>query len=160
MAELEVCSITKEYCTSRTNEIVLALNGVCLEVERGQFAALVGPSGCGKSTLLKIIAGLEVKGEGSVLLDGQEITGPSWTRGMVFQDFALPPWKTVKQNIELGPRFRGVAKKEREDLSSHLIKLVGLKGFENKFPHELSGGMRQRCALARTLANDPEMLLL
>ncbi|MGO9116103.1 MAG: ABC transporter ATP-binding protein [Desulfomonilaceae bacterium] len=160
MAVLEVRSITKEYCTSRTKEIVPALNCISLEVQRGQFAALVGPSGCGKSTLLKIIAGLEPKGEGSVLLDGQEIAGPSWKRGMVFQDFALPPWKTVKQNIELGPKFRGVPKKEREDLSDNWIKLVGLKGFENKFPHELSGGMRQRCALARTLANDPDMLLL
>ena len=79
---------------------------------------------------------------------------------MVFQDFALAPWKTVKQNIELGPKFRGVDKKEREGLSSHLIKMVGLHGFGNKFPHELSGGMRQRCALARTLANKPDMLLL
>jgi NitT/TauT family transport system ATP-binding protein len=160
MAVLEVCSITKEYCAVRTNETVPALNCISLEVERGQFAALVGPSGCGKSTLLKIIAGLENKGEGSVLLDGQEITGPSWKRGMVFQDFALAPWKTVKENIELGPKFRGVGKSERNDLSDHWVKLVGLKGFENKFPHELSGGMRQRCALARTLANDPDMLLL
>ena len=160
MAVLEVCSITKDYCTSRTNEIVPALNCISLEVERGQFAALVGPSGCGKSTLLKIIAGLEHKAEGSVLLDGQEIIGPSWKRGMVFQDFALAPWKTVKENIELGPKFRGVSKKDRSDLSNKWVQLVGLKGFENKFPHELSGGMRQRCALARTLANDPDMLLL
>ena len=134
MAVLEVCGITKEYCTSRTKEIVPALNCISLEVQRGQFASLVGPSGCGKSTLLKIIAGLEPKGEGTVLLDGQEITGPSWKRGMVFQDFALAPWKTVKQNIELGPKFRGVPKKERESLSDHLIRLVGLKGFEKQIP--------------------------
>jgi NitT/TauT family transport system ATP-binding protein len=160
MAKVEVCSIKKEFHSSRTKEVVLALNGICLEANEGEFAALVGPSGCGKSTLLKIIAGLESKDNGYVLLDGQEIIGPSWKRGMFFQDFALPPWKTVKENIELGPKFRGISKKERGELSNHLIQLVGLKGFENRYPHELSGGMKQRCALARTLANDPEILLL
>jgi len=160
MAKVEVCSIKKEFHSSRTKEVVLALNGICLEANEGEFAALVGPSGCGKSTLLKIIAGLESKDNGYVLLDGQEIIGPSWKRGMFFQDFALPPWKTVQENIELGPKFRGISKKERGELSNHLIQLVGLKGFENRYPHELSGGMKQRCALARTLANDPEILLL
>ena len=160
MAKLEVCNIKKEFHSSRTKEVVLALNGICLEANEGEFVTLVGPSGCGKSTLLKIIAGLESKDNGYVLLDGQEIFGPSWKRGMLFQDFALPPWKTVKENIELGPKFRCISKKERGELSNHLIQLVGLKGFENRYPHELSGGMKQRCALARTLANDPEILLL
>jgi len=160
MDELEVRSVNKEYYSSRSKETVTALDCISLKVEGGQFACLVGPSGCGKSTLLKIIAGLEPKRDGIVLLDGKEVNGPSWKRGMLFQDFALPPWKTVQQNIELGPKFRGVAKKDREALAVELIKLVGLKGFENKYPHELSGGMQQRCALARTLANDPDMLLL
>jgi NitT/TauT family transport system ATP-binding protein len=139
---------------------VLALNEICLECDQGEFVTLLGPSGCGKSTLLKIIAGLETKQSGEVLLDGKEITGPSWKRGMLFQDFALAPWKTVKKNIQLGPKFRGCGQKEREEISLRLIQLVGLTGFENKFPYELSGGMKQRCALARTLANDPDILLL
>jgi NitT/TauT family transport system ATP-binding protein len=160
MAKLEVRGLRKYYRTRRTGELVPALENVSLEVDQGQFAAIVGPSGCGKSTLLKIIAGLETKDEGSVLVDGEEVTGPSWKRGMVFQDFALPPWKTVRENIELGLKFRGIPPEKRAEVSAHLIGLVGLRGFENKYPHELSGGMKQRCALARTLANDPEMLLL
>jgi len=160
MPMIEVCHIKKGYQTTRTREVVLALDDICLEVDQGEFVSIVGPSGCGKSTLLKIIAGLESKDDGYVLLDGQQIVGPSWKIGMLFQDFALPPWKNVKENIEMGPKFRGISKREREELSNHLIQLVGLKGFETKYPHELSGGMRQRCALARTLANDPEVLLL
>jgi NitT/TauT family transport system ATP-binding protein len=107
-----------------------------------------------------MVAGLEEPTEGAVIFDDAPVHGPSSRRGMVFQDYALPPWKTVAQNVELGLKFRGVAAKERAEIAQRYINLVGLAGFEQRYPRELSGGMRQRCALARTLANDPELLLM
>jgi NitT/TauT family transport system ATP-binding protein len=133
---------------------------VSLSVDDGEFVSLVGPSGCGKSSLLRIVAGLEPQSAGTASFDGAAITGPSSRRGMVFQEYALPPWKTVRSNVELGLKFRGVRAAERRAIATRYIGLVGLTGFEDRYPHELSGGMRQRCALARTLANDAELLLM
>jgi NitT/TauT family transport system ATP-binding protein len=120
----------------------------------------VGPSGCGKTTILRIIAGLEQPTSGVVLLDGKSIIAPSRDCGMVFQEFALLPWRTVLENIELGPEIQGVARETRRKVADHYLQLVGLRGFENKYPRELSGGMKQRVAIARSLANDPKVLLM
>ena len=138
----------------------VALKGINLEVKNGEFLALVGPSGCGKSTLLDILAGLANQSSGDVFIDGRKVTGPALDRGIVLQGYALFPWRTVRQNVEFGLEIKKVAKGERKDISSHFIKLVGLEGFEDRFPHELSGGMKQRVAIARALAYDPEVLLM
>ncbi len=138
----------------------VALKGINLEVKSGEFLALVGPSGCGKSTLLDILAGLAHQTSGDVFIDGRKVTGPALDRGIVLQGYALFPWRTVRQNVEFGLEIKKVAKGERKDISSHFIKLVGLEGFEDRFPHELSGGMKQRVAIARALAYDPEVLLM
>jgi NitT/TauT family transport system ATP-binding protein len=126
----------------------------------GEFVCVLGPSGCGKTTLLRIIAGLEEPTGGTILLNNKEITGPGSDRGMVFQEFGLFPWRTVRKNIEFGIEIRKVEKEERRKISDKYIDLVGLKGFENSHPYELSGGMKQRVGIARALANDPEILLM
>lgn len=160
MARLDVIDVTKVYTLPRDGQQVEALGRINLSVEQGEFVSLVGPSGCGKSSLLRIIAGLELPTEGQALFDGIPIAGPSSRRGMVFQEYALPPWKTVAQNIQLGLKFRGIPSAQRSEIVRKHVELVGLRGFEGRYPHELSGGMRQRCALARTLANDPDLLLM
>jgi NitT/TauT family transport system ATP-binding protein len=160
MARLDVKDVSKVYRLSRDGSTQPALGRIDLRVEDGEFVSLVGPSGCGKSTLLRIVAGLESASEGTAYFDGEPITGPSRRRGMVFQEYALPPWKTVMANVELGMKFRGVPSAERRAIAERYIALVGLQGFEHRYPQELSGGMRQRCALARTLANDAELLLM
>lgn len=160
MVCLEVKDITKVYVLPRDGQKVEAIGRINLSVEEGEFVNVVGPSGCGKSSLLRIVAGLEQPSDGQVFFDGRPVEGPSSRRGMVFQEYALPPWKTVTQNVELGLKFRGVARAERREIVRRYVDLVGLRGFEDHFPHELSGGMRQRCALARTLANDPDLLLM
>jgi NitT/TauT family transport system ATP-binding protein len=152
--------LAKRYETTRKGESVLAFNGVSLDVREGEFVALLGPSGCGKSTFLRCIAGLETPSEGELTLDGRPITGPGADRGMAFQAYALFPWKTLRQNIEFGPRVRGVSPAERAKLVRRYVDLVGLTGFEDKYPHELSGGMQQRGALARLFANDSDVMLL
>src|SRR6266481_157849 len=154
---LRLKDIGKVWYIERTQEQVVALGGINMDVEQGEFLVFVGPSGCGKSTLLQIIAGLEEPGSGTVdisrSVDGQKQTG------MVFQEFALFPWRTVLENIVFGPEVRSVPRAEREVNAQKLIELVHLRGFEHRYPHELSGGMRQRVALARALANDPAILL-
>jgi len=139
---------------------VEALNDISLDFPRGQLTTLLGPSGCGKTTLLKIIAGLIPATAGEVLVDGMRVSGPGAERAFVFQDFALMPWATVIRNVAFGLELRGVAQSEREATAAHYIAEVGLKGFENKYPHELSGGMRQRVGLARALAVRAEVLLM
>ncbi|PGH58818.1 sulfonate ABC transporter ATP-binding protein [Azospirillum palustre] len=139
---------------------VTALDDVSLRVAHDTFAVIVGPSGCGKSTLLRLVAGLETPTSGSMTLDGQPIAGPSADRGMVFQSYTLFPWLSVRENVMFGPKLKGLAKAECEDIADDLIRAVGLSGFERSFPKELSGGMRQRVALARALANDPRILLM
>ncbi len=135
------------------------LNDVSLSVAPGEFIALLGPSGCGKSTLLRLVAGLETPSAGHILADGVEITGPDPHRVVVFQDPTLFPWRTVAQNIALGPEARG-EKAGRREAVAKVVKLVGLSGFEDALPHQLSGGMAQRVALARALINKPRLLIL
>ena len=139
---------------------VEALKDLTLEFPRGQLTSLLGPSGCGKTTLLKIIAGLLEPTSGEVEVDGKAITGPGPDRAFVFQDFALLPWASVIRNVAFGLELRGVAKSEREAIAEKYIKDVGLGGFEGSFPHELSGGMRQRVGLARALSVDADVLLM
>jgi len=139
---------------------VEALRDLSLEFPRGQLTSLLGPSGCGKTTLLKIIAGLLEPTSGEVEVNGKKVTGPGPDRAFVFQDFALLPWATVIRNVAFGLEMRGVAKSEREAIAEKYIKEVGLAGFEQSYPHELSGGMRQRVGLARALSVDAQVLLM
>lgn len=156
--KLSVRSVSKVFGAGQGS--VVAFEDISFDVLSGEFLCVVGPSGCGKSTLLSIMAGLEKPTSGMVLIKGQPINGPSPTRGLMFQDYALFPWMTVADNIEFGPRARHVPRSDRRATAERLIDLVGLTGFGRKYPHELSGGMRQRCALARLLANDPDVLLM
>ena len=137
-----------------------ALRDLSLDFPRGELTSLLGPSGCGKTTLLKIIAGLLPATSGEVIVNGQIVKEPGPDRAFVFQDFALLPWASVIRNVAFGLELRGVAKSERESIAAKYIGDVGLKGFENSFPHELSGGMRQRVGLARALSVDAKVLLM
>ena len=139
---------------------VKALEHFDLDVADGEFVCLLGPSGCGKTTVLRILAGLEGRSGGTVALRGKAISKAGSDRGMVFQEFALFPWRTVRKNIEFGMEVKGMSEAERNKISSLLIDLVGLKGFENAHPKELSGGMKQRVGIARALANEPAVLLM
>ncbi|GBF74722.1 ABC transporter ATP-binding protein [Paenibacillus sp. 598K] len=139
---------------------ISALQDINLEVRQGEFMVIVGPSGCGKSTLLDLLAGLSTPSTGQILLDGKPITGPDLDRGIVFQQYALFPWKTALGNVEFGLEAKGVKREERRRRAREFIALVGLEGFEDRYPHELSGGMKQRVAIARSLAYDPEVLLM
>jgi ABC-type nitrate/sulfonate/bicarbonate transport system ATPase subunit len=138
----------------------LALQATDLEVAENDFITILGPSGCGKSTLLRIVAGLDRPTTGEVLLDGRRIEGPGADRGMVFQSYTLFPWLTVRENVCFGLRERGLPKAQQREIAQGFIEKVGLKGFEHHFPKQLSGGMQQRTALARALANNPRMLLM
>jgi ABC-type nitrate/sulfonate/bicarbonate transport system ATPase subunit len=133
---------------------------VCVQVEDGEFVCLLGPSGCGKTTLLNCIAGFVEPTAGEVLVNGLTVNGPGPERGMVFQEYGLFPWFTVEQNIQYGPKVRGLTRRELKAISEHYIRLVNLQGFEHHYPRELSGGMKQRVGIARALANDPDVLLL
>ena len=137
-----------------------ALNNISLDFPEGKLTTLLGPSGCGKTTLLKIIAGLLPASSGEVVVEGRPVTGPGPERAFVFQDFALMPWATVMRNVAFGLELRGVARSEREAVAAGYIARVGLKGFEQKYPHELSGGMRQRVGLARALAVNAKVLMM
>ncbi len=137
-----------------------ALQAIDLDVAENDFVTILGPSGCGKSTLLRIVAGLDRQTTGEVLLDGQRIEGPGADRGMVFQSYTLFPWLTVRDNVCFGLLERGVARAQRLEIADAFLAKVGLSGFENHYPKHLSGGMQQRTALARALANDPRMLLM
>jgi NitT/TauT family transport system ATP-binding protein len=137
-----------------------ALEDITLDVRAGEFLALVGPSGCGKSTLLDLLGGLAVPTSGRILLDGQPVTGPARDRGVVFQQYALFPWRTAAQNVEFGLDIAGLRAKQRRERARHYLDLVGLAAFADRYPHELSGGMKQRVAIARSLAYDPEVLLM
>lgn len=138
----------------------VALADVTLDVHDGEFLTLVGPSGCGKSTLLDLLGGLTLPSAGRILLDGRPITGPARDRGIVFQQYALFPWRTAQQNIEFGLEVAGVGARERRERARHFLDLVGLSAFAHRHPHELSGGMKQRVAIARSLAYDPAVLLM
>jgi NitT/TauT family transport system ATP-binding protein len=159
-AKIAVHGLGHDYVNPFTRERVVALDQVELEVEEGEFLAVVGPSGCGKSSLLSILAGLIRPSRGAVLVDGRAVTGPGPDRGVVFQEFAIMPWRTVERNIAHGLEIQGVPRAERAAIVRRFVELVGLRGFERKYPHELSGGMKQRVAVARTLAANPQVMLM
>lgn len=139
---------------------VTALKDINLDIKKGEFICVLGPSGCGKSTLLKIIAGFHKPTAGSAIMGGAPITGPHWSRGVVFQSPTLYPWMNIYKNVEFGPRMRGIAKAEIRQNVEKYLELVGLKDFAGHKPYELSGGMRQRASLARVLVNHPSMILM
>ena len=156
--KLQVRGLSKIF--ESKNGTVTAIQNVDLEVKESEFVMIVGPSGCGKTTLLNIIGGLESASGGEVLLEGRPVSGPGPDRGMVFQGYSLFPWLTVQKNVEFGLKMKRVPEAERAAKAKKYIDLVGLNGFENALPKQLSGGMKQRVAIARTLANEPEVLLM
>ncbi|MFH1116621.1 MAG: ABC transporter ATP-binding protein [Pseudomonadota bacterium] len=156
---LQVSNLYKSF-NGRQEDPTVVLEDVSMNVESGQLVSIVGPSGCGKTTLLEIIAGLQPGSGGEITVDGVPIDRTPTRTAIVFQQYALFPWLTVEKNIQYGPRIQGRSKAERSRRSTSYIKMVGLDGFENYYPHQLSGGMQQRVALARALANDPDILLL
>jgi nitrate ABC transporter ATP-binding subunit len=158
MTRLAVRGVTKRFAAG--DEEIEALARVDLTIQEGEFVCLIGASGCGKSTLLRIVAGFEEPSTGEVQVNGMPIEGPGRDRGMVFQDYALFPWMTVKQNIGFGPRQRSLARDEIEHISSEFVRLVGLEKFADRYPSQLSGGMKQRVAIARVLANNANILLM
>jgi NitT/TauT family transport system ATP-binding protein len=139
---------------------VRALSNFDIDVEEGEFLSIVGPSGCGKSTFLNVLLGLLRVESGDLRLSGKPISGPGTDRAMVFQEFGLLPWRTVQHNVELGLELKGMAAEQRRKICGSLVHMVGLSGFEGHYPHELSGGMKQRVGLARALATDPDVLLM
>jgi NitT/TauT family transport system ATP-binding protein len=155
---VEIDHVHKIFGTDRDQ--VIALKDVSLTIGRDEFVCVVGPSGCGKTTLLNLLAGFEPPTMGNVRAFGREIREPGPDRTMIFQDYALFPWLTVRGNIEYGLKRRGVARAERDQVIRHYVDLIDLKGFEGRYPQELSGGMRQRVALARALAVNPSVLLM
>lgn len=162
--KIEIKGIGRVYNIRRNNSQekseFTAIENVNLTIEKGEFISIVGPSGCGKSTLLDIIAGLAQPNKGEIYIDNKLITGPALDRGIVLQGYALFPWRTVRHNVEFGLEIKGVPKQQRKEISQKFIELVDLKGFEDRYPYELSGGMKQRVAIARALAYDPEVLLM
>ncbi len=158
--QLLIEGVTRTFPGARGKPPTQALLPIDFAVRENDFVTILGPSGCGKSTLLRIVAGLDFPTSGQVLLDGARITGPGADRGVVFQSYTLFPWLTVEQNIRFGLRERGVSEAVQKERSDFFIAKVGLRGFEQHYPKQLSGGMQQRTAIARALANDPKMLLL
>ena len=149
-----------EYRDETRGERHVAVERLSLEVLADEFLCVVGPSGCGKSTLISAIAGFLKPTAGTLTLDGRTIEGPGADRGVVFQEYALLPWMTVLDNVALGPKLKGVAKAERHARAAHYLEMANLSAAAAKYPHELSGGMKQRTAVARTLANEPEVMLM
>jgi ABC-type nitrate/sulfonate/bicarbonate transport system ATPase subunit len=159
-SKLRIIGATKVFSSPEGAEDIVALSAVDLEIGKHEFVCLLGPSGCGKTTLLNLIAGFLEPTSGQLLVDGEPILGASWDRGVVFQDYALFPWLTVRQNVQFGPRVRRLSPSQREKLADTYLNMVGLSEFGGRFPHELSGGMKQRVAIARALANRPSILLM
>jgi NitT/TauT family transport system ATP-binding protein len=160
-AKLEAKALTKCYIRGGQPSIQV-VDRLTIEVQDQEFLAILGPSGCGKSTLLRMIDGLLAPDSGSIVIDGRDVTGivGGEGRGMVFQSFDLFPWRTVSGNVEFGLERLGITRSERRDIAADYIQLIGLEGFENAYPHELSGGMQQRVGLARALAIKPSILLM
>lgn len=155
---IEVKELNKVY--ESKNKTFEALRNIDLTIGENEFLTIIGPSGCGKSTLLRIVAGLEDASGGVLSVDGEEIIGPGADRGMVFQGYTLFPWLTVRENIEYGPKLKGIPILERRRISNHFLKVIRLEGFAKAYPKQLSGGMKQRVAIARALANRPKVLLM
>jgi NitT/TauT family transport system ATP-binding protein/sulfonate transport system ATP-binding protein len=160
VSALVVDGVARRFPGGRGRAPVEALAPIDLAVADNDFVTILGPSGCGKSTLLRIVAGLDRPSAGRVRLDGEEVRGPGADRGMVFQSYTLFPWLTVRENVAFGLKVRGVPASEREAVADGFLARVGLAGFAGHYPKQLSGGMQQRTALARALANDPRILLL
>ncbi len=160
MTGLLIQDLSKTYYDPYAGEDVEAIKDISLEIPTGEFVAILGPSGCGKTTLLNIVAGFVPPTRGEILLNGRRIQGPGADRGVVFQSFALFPWKTVLDNVSFGMKMRGVPRLERDRIAREHITLVGLNGFEHRYPYELSGGMQQRVGVARVLANNPDLMLM
>lgn len=165
MEKIKIENLTKKYTIKPSNKNeapkeFVAISNINLSVKEGEFITIVGPSGCGKSTLLDLLIGLNQPSSGRVLIEGKEIEGPGLNRGIVFQQYALLPWKTAKGNIEFGLEAKGIPKNEWPKLVDYYLDLVKLKDFANRYPHELSGGMKQRVAIARSLAFNPDVLLM
>lgn len=165
MEKLKFEKVTKTFVVRDENKRgaqkeFTAIENINFTVNEGEFVTLVGPSGCGKSTLLDLITGLTHPTSGKILIDGKEITGPGLDRGIVFQQYALFPWKTARGNIEYGLAAKGIPKSQWKEKVAYYLDLVGLKDFADRYPHELSGGMKQRVAIARSLAFNPDVLLM
>jgi len=160
MKNLLLRNLSKTYFDPYAGAHVTAVHDVSLAVQQGEFVSIVGPSGCGKTTLLNMIAGFIPVSGGEILLDGRAVSGPGAERGVVFQSFALFPWKTVLENVAFGPKMRGLAKPECERIAREYLALAGLAQAANRYPNELSGGMQQRVGVVRALANNPDVLLM
>jgi NitT/TauT family transport system ATP-binding protein len=159
MAQVDVSHVSKVHISAK-GEPLLALHDVSFQVEKNEFFSIVGPSGCGKTTLLNLLAGFEQPTRGDLRVSGELITRPGWERAVVFQEFALFPWYTVRENVRYGLRRKRLPDAEQLRMVDHYIGLVGLRGFETRYPRELSGGMRQRVSIARALAVNPSILLM
>ena len=160
MALVQVEKVSKQYRNATSKEIFTSLKNVSLETDTNEFVCLLGPSGCGKSTLLKLIAGLQKADSGRITVEGNEVRTPDGSVGVVFQDYALFPWRTVRRNISIGLDVKHIPKSEQNDKVDWAIKLVGLEKFANYYPHQLSGGMKQRVATARALVLDSKIMLM
>jgi len=160
MKNLTIQNVSKTYFEPYAGANVTAVHDISLKVNQGEFISIVGPSGCGKTTLLNMIAGFLPISGGSITIDDKPIKGPGPDRGVVFQTFALFPWKTVSENVGFGPRMRGLPKKECDQIALEFLSLVGLEHVAQKYPNELSGGMQQRVGVVRALANNPDVLLM
>jgi len=159
-AKIQIRDLTIDYVNEDRGERHRAIDSLSLDVYENEFLCVVGPSGCGKSTLIAAIAGFLRPVAGEIAMDGHRITGPGADRGVVFQEYALLPWKTVIDNVALGLKLRGVPRAERHEVARRFLRLTNLAEAAAKYPHELSGGMKQRVAVARTLANQPEVMLM
>jgi len=160
MKSLTLNQLSKTYFDPYKGMQVTALEDISLSVAPGEFVSVVGPSGCGKTTLLNVIAGFLPESGGSILVDGRPISGPGPDRGVVFQSFALFPWKTVLDNVGFGPKMRGVGREARDAIAMEYLQLAGLAHAADRYPAELSGGMQQRVGVVRALANEPDVLLM
>ena len=160
MKSLQVQDLKKTYFDPYSAQHVTALHDLNLDVRAGEFVCVVGPSGCGKTTLLNMIAGFLAPSSGQILVDGRAVKGPGPDRGVVFQSFALFPWKTVLENVGFGPRMRGLPKAQCNQIAEEFLGIEGLSHAAHRYPNELSGGMQQRVGVVRALANNPDVLLM
>ncbi|HWA36294.1 MAG TPA: ABC transporter ATP-binding protein [Burkholderiales bacterium] len=160
MKSLTIKNLSKTYFDPYAGSHVTAVHDVSLEVKAGEFVSIVGPSGCGKTTILNMVAGFLPASGGEILVEGRPVKGPGPDRGVVFQSFALFPWKTVLENVAFGPRMRGLPKAECDRIAQEFVSLAGLSHAAQRYPAELSGGMQQRVGVARALANNPDVLLM